>query len=57
MIIDVRCDQCNTILFQVKDGKLIIVKARHHGEEHISVKTIDEITGGKDSPDEPRDEM
>lgn len=47
MIRTIRCDHCNTILFQVKDNAIIILKARHHGEEHVSVVPIEEIIGEK----------
>ena len=55
MIRTIRCDHCNTILFQVKDAAIIILKARHHGEEHVSVVPIEEIAKGE-PPDDPDDD-
>jgi len=39
----IRCDHCNTPIMEVQ-GQRIIVKARHHGKEHISVVRIEELS-------------
>lgn len=38
----VRCDECGTILFEVR-GDTLIVKARHHGEVHVTVVSLADL--------------
>lgn len=51
------CDQCNTPLFEVRDGYIILI-ARHHGEKHVSVINIADLLESerKESPDGPNQE-
>lgn len=35
----IRCNECNTILFKIQNGCIIMV-SRHHGKQHINVIPI-----------------
>ena len=43
MIQTIRCDHCNTPVAEVKDGRFLVIKAKHHGEEHVTVIELDKI--------------
>lgn len=36
------CQHCNTPVAEVK-GKFLILKAQHHGENHVSIFSLDEL--------------
>ena len=38
----VRCSDCNTPIFQVEGGSLII-KSKHHGERHLTAISLGEL--------------
>lgn len=49
----VLCDQCNTPLFSLKGG-MLIVKGRHHGDPHVTVLALDDlarVANGDRDPD------
>ena len=35
----IRCDACGSPVAEVRDG-VIIILARHHGDRHVTVKSI-----------------
>ena len=43
----IRCDHCKMTLFAVEDGRRIIVKAKHHGKQHLTVVRIEDLTTDK----------
>ncbi len=51
----IRCNECNTILFKIQDGHIIMV-SRHHGKQHINVIPIAKLVEWaekEESPDDP----
>ena len=38
----VRCDECRTIVFKMRNG-LLIVESKHHGQTHTTVVTFETL--------------
>lgn len=39
---EVRCDECNSLLFKMRNG-LLIIKTKHHGKDHTTVITFETL--------------
>lgn len=49
----VKCQHCNTPVFEVTKEGMVVLKERHHGQWHTSVWRIEDLKK-VESPDDPK---
>ena len=41
--VTVRCDHCGTPVFEVRNGRILLLKAKHHGQDHVSTFELEAL--------------